>query len=217
MGRRRRRGTEEQQARRALISELLSADNPGFLLTYTGYENLSLLVGIRNKIGKEEIIQAMERVGLQHDDKRKVKGYSLGMKQRLALAQAIMEQPRLMLLDEPTRGLDQDSVDMIRKLLLEIKPNGTTIILSSHNKEDISTLCSRRFRTGVFSPVHNITFDRFGVIRDYLYDRDENGEYFFGIPKGNKIEVYLLTSAEDLYEYLVEESEGIVLMAGKVG
>lgn len=54
-----------------------------------------------------------------------------------------------------------------------------------------------------------VTFDRFGVIRDYLYDRDENGEYFFGIPKGNKLEVYLLTSAEDLYEYLAEESEGV--------
>lgn len=60
-----------------------------------------------------------------------------------------------------------------------------------------------------------ITFDRFGVIRDYLYGRDENGEYFFGIPKGNKIEVYLLTSAEDLYEYLMEQREGFVLLAGK--
>lgn len=62
-----------------------------------------------------------------------------------------------------------------------------------------------------------VTFDRFGVICDYLYERDENGEYFFGIPKDNKIELYLLTSAEDLYEYLAEESEGVVLMAGKVG
>ena len=60
-----------------------------------------------------------------------------------------------------------------------------------------------------------ITFDRFGVIRDYLYNRDENGEYFFGIPKGNKIEVYLLTSADDLYEYLAEESEGFSLIATK--
>jgi len=60
-----------------------------------------------------------------------------------------------------------------------------------------------------------IMIDRFGVIRDYLYDRDENGEYFFGIPKGNKIEVYLLTSAEDLYEYLAEESEGFSLIAKK--
>ena len=60
-----------------------------------------------------------------------------------------------------------------------------------------------------------VTFDRFGVIRDYLYERDENGEYFFGIPKGNKIEVYLLTSAEDLYEYLAEESEGFRLIAKK--
>ena len=60
-----------------------------------------------------------------------------------------------------------------------------------------------------------VTFDRFGVIRDYLYDRDENGEYFFGISKGNKIEVYLLTSAEDLYEYLAEESVGFCLIAKK--
>ena len=60
-----------------------------------------------------------------------------------------------------------------------------------------------------------ITFDRFGVIRDYLYDREENGEYFFGIPKGNKIEVYLLTSAEDLYEYLKEQGEGFCLFAKK--
>lgn len=59
------------------------------------------------------------------------------------------------------------------------------------------------------------TFDRFGVIRDYLYDRDEDGEYFFGIPKGNKLEVYLLTSAEDLYEYLKEQSEGFELLARK--
>ncbi len=60
-----------------------------------------------------------------------------------------------------------------------------------------------------------VTFDRFGVIRDYLYDRDENGEYFFGISKGNKLEVYLLTSAKDLYEYLAEESEGFRLIARK--
>ena len=60
-----------------------------------------------------------------------------------------------------------------------------------------------------------VTFDRFGVIRDYLYERDENGEYFFGIPKGNKLEVYLLTSPEDLYEYLAEESEGFCLIAKK--
>ena len=62
-----------------------------------------------------------------------------------------------------------------------------------------------------------VTFDRFGVIRDYLYDRDENGEYFFDIPKGNKLEVYLLTSPEDLYEYLAEESEGFRLIAMKSG
>ncbi len=71
------------------------------------------------------------------------------------------------------------------------------------------------FQQDLITMLTVVTFDRFGVIRDYLYERDENGEYFFGIPKGNKIEVYLLTSAEDLYEYLAEESEGFRLIAMK--
>lgn len=71
------------------------------------------------------------------------------------------------------------------------------------------------FQQDLITMLTVITFDRFGVIRDYLYDRDENGEYFFGIPKGNKIEVYLLTSAKDLYEYLAEESKGFSLIATK--
>ncbi len=71
------------------------------------------------------------------------------------------------------------------------------------------------FQQDLITMLTVITFDRFGVIRDYLYDREENGEYFFGIPKGNKIEVYLLTSAEDLYEYLKEQGEGFCLFAKK--
>ncbi len=71
------------------------------------------------------------------------------------------------------------------------------------------------FQKDLITMLTVVTFDRFGVIRDYLYDRDENGEYFFGIPKGNKIKVYLLASAEDLYEYLAEESEGVCLIAAK--
>lgn len=72
-----------------------------------------------------------------------------------------------------------------------------------------------KFQQDLITMLTVITFDRFGVIRDYLYERDENGEYFFGIPKSNKIEVYLLTSAEDLYEYLAEESAGFCLIAKK--
>ena len=71
------------------------------------------------------------------------------------------------------------------------------------------------FQQDLITMLTVVTFDRFGVIRDYLYERDENGEYFFGIPKGNKLEVYLLTSHEDLYEYLREQREGDVLLAGK--
>ncbi len=71
------------------------------------------------------------------------------------------------------------------------------------------------FQQDLITMLTVVTFDRFGVIRDYLYERDENDEYFFGIPKGNKLEIYLLTSAEDLYEYLAEESEGFCLIAKK--
>ena len=71
------------------------------------------------------------------------------------------------------------------------------------------------FQKDLITMLTVVTFDRFGVIRDYLYERDENGEYFFGIPKGNKLEVYLLTSAEDLYEYLAEGSEGFKLITMK--
>ena len=72
------------------------------------------------------------------------------------------------------------------------------------------------FQKDLITMLTVVTFDRFGVIRDYLYDRDENGEYFFGISKEKKLEVYLLTSAEDLYEYLAEESEGYSLITKKV-
>ena len=83
--------------------------------------------------------------------------------------------------------------------------------LTENDKKELMEGCD--YQKDLITMLTAITFDRFGVIRDYLYDRDENGEYFFGIPKGNKIEVYLLTSAEDLYEYLAEESEGFSLIA----
>ena len=103
-------------------------ENPGFLLSYTGFENLKFLASIRKKISNTQISKAMTDVGLDPKDKRKVKAYSLGMKQKLAIAQAIMENPDILILDEPTRGLDQDSVDSIRELLLHINQAGTTIL-----------------------------------------------------------------------------------------
>lgn len=114
---------------------------PGFLLNASAYKNLEYLASLRRVIGKEEIRKAIEIVGLNPDDKKHVGKYSLGMKQRLGLAQAIMENPDILILDEPMNGLDKEGVSEIRKLLLDFKSKGKTIIIVSHNSEDINMLC----------------------------------------------------------------------------
>ncbi len=116
-------------------------ENPGFLSRYTGYKNLEYLASIQKLIGKEQIRESMERVGLDPDSKKKVGKYSLGMKQRLGIAQAIMENPDILILDEPMNGLDNQGVEDVRNILLGLKKEGKTIILASHNKEDIEILC----------------------------------------------------------------------------
>lgn len=116
-------------------------ETPGFLPDYTGYENLRYLAKIRGRIGKGEIRNAIVKVGLDPDDKKKVGKYSLGMRQRLGIAQAIMENPSILLLDEPMNGLDNQGVEEMRQLLLDLKEEGTTIILASHSREDIEILC----------------------------------------------------------------------------
>jgi ABC-2 type transport system ATP-binding protein len=116
-------------------------ETPGFIPYYSGYKNLKLLAGLRGKIGKAEIIGAMKQVGLDPDLKRHVRKYSLGMRQRLGLAQAIMENPDLLILDEPMNGLDKEGVSDMRKYLLSLKENGKTILICSHSAEDIETLC----------------------------------------------------------------------------
>ena len=118
-------------------------ENPGFLKGYTGFKNLAYLAGIRNVIGKEEIRESMEKVGLDPDSNKKVGKYSLGMKQRLGIAQAIMENPEILILDEPMNSLDNQGVEEIRKLLMELRDEGKTIVLASHNKEDIEILCDK--------------------------------------------------------------------------
>lgn len=116
-------------------------EHPGFLANYSGYENLKMLAYIRNKIGKTKIREVMELVGLNPDSKKWVGKYSLGMKQRLGIAQAIMEEPEILILDEPMNGLDNEGVKEIRNLLLQLKEQGTTILLASHSREDIEILC----------------------------------------------------------------------------
>lgn len=114
---------------------------PGFLPTQSGFKNLMYLASLRGKIGKDEVRSAIKLVGLDPDDKKHVGKYSLGMKQRLGLAQAIMEDPDILILDEPMNGLDKEGVADIRNLLLQFKEQGKTIIIISHNSEDINSLC----------------------------------------------------------------------------
>lgn len=114
---------------------------PGFLPNYSGMKNLEYLASIRGKIGKEQIESAMKTVGLDPSSKLRVGKYSLGMKQRLGIAQAIMEDQQLLILDEPMNALDKDAVEEMRRLFLNFKASGKTMLIVSHNEGDISTLC----------------------------------------------------------------------------
>ena len=116
-------------------------ENPGFLSAYSCYQNLKFLADINKKIGKQEIRDVLEKVGLDPTIKKPVGKYSLGMRQRLGIAQAIMENPSLLILDEPMNGLDYQGVKDVRKILLDLKEEGKTILLASHNREDIAFLC----------------------------------------------------------------------------
>jgi len=116
-------------------------ETPGFIPYYSGYKNLKLLADLNRKITGEQVKNAMKQVGLDPELKRHVKKYSLGMRQRLGLAQAIMENPDLLILDEPMNGLDKDGISDMRKYLLSLKEQGKTILIASHSAEDIEILC----------------------------------------------------------------------------
>lgn len=116
-------------------------ETPGFIPNYSAYNNLKFLAALNHKIGKHEIRKAIKSVGLNPDDKKHVGKFSLGMRQRLGLAQAIMENPDLLILDEPMNGLDKDGVCDMREYLLALKEQGKTILIASHSAEDIDVLC----------------------------------------------------------------------------
>lgn len=126
-------------------------ENAGLYPELTGLENLRLLAGLNRKIKETEIRESIERVGLDPDDRRTFRKYSLGMKQRIVLAQALMEKPDILLLDEPTNALDEDGVRDIRQIILEEKKRGSLILLASHSREDIELLTDQIFevRNGV--------------------------------------------------------------------
>ena len=116
-------------------------DEPGFLRYWDAYHNLEFLYTIRNRRDKQYLREVLNKVGLSADNKDKVGKYSLGMKQRLAIAQAIMEDPQILILDEPMNGLDHNGIREMRSLFLAMKEEGKLILLASHNREDIEVLC----------------------------------------------------------------------------
>lgn len=115
-------------------------EKPNFFPELTGYENLELLAKIQNKIGKEEIEEALKKVNLYEEKDKKYREYSLGMKQKLGIAQVLMEDPEIMILDEPFNGIEENSVKEISELLKEERKNGKLIMISTHIKEDLDNL-----------------------------------------------------------------------------
>ena len=124
----------------------LTLENIGLYPELSAMDNLLYLAKIRGEIGKQEIKKVIARVGLDIANKKMVKTYSLGMKQKLILAQAIMEKPELLLLDEPTNALDEKSVKRVRHIIEEERERGALIVLTSHRKEDIDLLCDKTYR-----------------------------------------------------------------------
>lgn len=119
----------------------LVIEHPGFIGSMSGWRNLKYLAGIRGIAGDAQIKASLEQVGLLHEAKKTVKKYSLGMRQKLAIAQALMEAPDIYLMDEPFNGLDKTSTAAIQKLFLELRAQGKTFLLVSHHPSDISSLC----------------------------------------------------------------------------
>lgn len=118
-------------------------EEPGFLRNKSGMKNLEYLYMINNKRDKKYLRSVMENVGLDPYSRKKVGKYSLGMRQRLAIAQATMEDQDIIILDEPMNGLDNHGVQEVREYLLHLKEKGKTILIASHNREDIDVLCDR--------------------------------------------------------------------------
>ena len=115
-------------------------ENPSFISNYTGFKNLKVLASIQGKITDDRIREALEEIGLDPDDKRTFKKYSLGMKQKLGIAAAIMEEPDIVILDEPINALDEASVVNVREILARQKQRGAVIIIACHDKSELEAL-----------------------------------------------------------------------------
>lgn len=120
-------------------------ERPGFLPQYSAFKNLRMIAEIRSRISDDDIVSIMTELGLDPKDRRPVRKYSLGMKQKIGIIQAIMEHPSVILLDEPTNNLDQESIMTLRSILQRLRSQGSTIMICSHNTEDISSICDRAY------------------------------------------------------------------------
>lgn len=130
-------------------------NSPGFIGIYSGLQNLKFLAEIQGKIGEKEIRQAMKKVGLNPDDKTKVDHYSLGMKQKLGFAQAMMEGQDILILDEPFNALDYKTYEDVKSIICMLKREGKTILLTSHHFRDIQELCDEVYciEDGILFPI----------------------------------------------------------------
>lgn len=125
-------------------------DAPGFIEIFSGLKNLCMLAEIREKVGRQEIVKAMKELGLNPDSKKKVKNYSLGMKQKLGIIQATMEKQTIVLLDEPFNALDQESNQNLYRLIRRLKEENVTVLLTSHNQMDLDALCDVQYVVPTF-------------------------------------------------------------------
>lgn len=121
-------------------------EKPGFLDSYSGYQNLKMLASIKNEVGEEEIMDALQRVGLEEDMHKKYRKYSLGMKQKLGIAAAIFEKPDIVILDEPANALDEKSEQRLWNIIKEEKARGALVIISCHTSEILEKISDEIFR-----------------------------------------------------------------------
>lgn len=137
-------------------------ETPGFLPNLSGMKNLSILASLKHKITQSEIASAIQRVGLDPKMKKPVGKYSLGMRQRLGIAQAIMENPSVLILDEPFNGLDKTGAVQMRELIKELREQGKTILVASHNQTDIDELCDTvcEMDAGILTAIRVQPWDR---------------------------------------------------------
>ncbi len=137
-------------------------ENPGFLPNYSGFKNLKYLAEINNKINDNDIINILKEVGLDPTEKKSFRKYSLGMKQKLGIAQAIMENPDVVILDEPTNALDEESVKKINSMIVKLKNDNKLVLISNHNRDELEMICDE-----IYS-IEN------GKIYDHMVIREEN-------------------------------------------